>query len=346
MMVTTGARGCRFSSASVSPPKPSSTSASDTRLGVWPNSRTMSSAVSASMTSLILCMAPCPISSLMRSTARSVMRLESSWMVITSGMITSRMTLSRGCTTPAWRSFSRSRRRLREASERSRCASSKALLMVSLMRSRRSSPVLTGLLGGLAPFFLARNSSSASASTSRARGPRLAICSGRRGASPALAFSGWRDLASSTTGAGAVASTLASVGGCSTAGGGGSCTGSGLGRNASRRMRSASSASARSRSSSSARRRASSSLVERPPSCESCASSDSSVSTSPPPGAEIVRFFFFSTTTDFDRPWLKLCLTWPASTVRFRLSGLRGAAPRSVFSVASFVSVMHVLCWF
>ena len=48
----------------------------------------------------------------MTSTERSVMRLASSWMVITSGMITSRMTLSRGCTTPAWRSFSRSRRRL------------------------------------------------------------------------------------------------------------------------------------------------------------------------------------------------------------------------------------------
>ena len=59
-----------------------------------------------------------------------------------------------------------------------------------------------------------------------------------------------------------------------------------------------------------------------------------------------MRFFFFSTTTDFDRPWLKLCLTWPASTVRFRLNGLRGAAPRNVFSVVSFVSVMHVLCWF
>ena len=111
----------------------------------------------------------------MTSTERSVMRLASSWMVITSGMITSRMTLSRGCTTPAWRSFSRSRRRRSEASERSRCASSKALLIVSLMRSRRSSPVLTGLLGGLAPFFLARDSSSASASTSSARPPRLAI---------------------------------------------------------------------------------------------------------------------------------------------------------------------------
>ena len=119
----------------------------------------------------------------MTSTERSVMRLASSWMVITSGMITSRMTLSRGCTTPAWRSFSRSRRRFREASERSRCASSKALLMVSLMRSRFSSPTLTGLLGGLAPFFLARESSSTSGSISRARPLRLAICSTRLGAS-------------------------------------------------------------------------------------------------------------------------------------------------------------------
>ena len=49
--------------------KPSSTSASDTRLGVWPNSVTISSAVSASITSLILCIAPCFISSLMTSTA-------------------------------------------------------------------------------------------------------------------------------------------------------------------------------------------------------------------------------------------------------------------------------------
>ena len=38
MMVTTGARDCWCSSSSVSPMKPSSTSASDTRLGVWPNS--------------------------------------------------------------------------------------------------------------------------------------------------------------------------------------------------------------------------------------------------------------------------------------------------------------------
>ncbi len=139
------------------------------------------------------------------------MRLASSWMVITSGMITSRMTLSRGWTTPAWRSFSRSRRRLSEASERSRCASSKALLMVSLMRSRRSSLILTGLLGGLAPFFLARDSSSASASTSSARGPRLAGCSTRLGASAVLVLSGAFSLGRSLTSAGSFGATSGSV---------------------------------------------------------------------------------------------------------------------------------------
>ena len=59
MMVTTGARGSSVPSSSFSPMKPVSTSASDTRLGVWPNSCTISSAVSASITSLILCIAPC-----------------------------------------------------------------------------------------------------------------------------------------------------------------------------------------------------------------------------------------------------------------------------------------------
>ena len=133
----------------------------------------------------------------MTSTERSVMRLASSWMVITSGMMTSRMTLSRGCTTPAWRSFSRSRRRFSEASERSRCASSKALLMVSLMRSRFSSPILTGVLVGLAPFFLLRASSSTSGSSSRARPLRLAICcSPRLAGSATLAFSSARALTS------------------------------------------------------------------------------------------------------------------------------------------------------
>ena len=72
---------------------------------------TISSAVSASITSVILCIAPCFIRNLMRSTARSVMRLESSWIVIASGMITSRTILSRGCWMPIALSFSRSRLR-------------------------------------------------------------------------------------------------------------------------------------------------------------------------------------------------------------------------------------------
>ena len=50
----------------------------ETRRGVCPNSCTMISAVSASITSLILCIAPSFIRYLMTSTARSVMRLASS----------------------------------------------------------------------------------------------------------------------------------------------------------------------------------------------------------------------------------------------------------------------------
>ncbi len=291
----------------------------------------------------------------MTSTERSVMRLASSWMVITSGMITSRMTLSRGCTTPAWRSFSRSRRRFREASERSRCASSKALLMVSLMRSRFSSPTLTGLLGGLAPFFLARefllDLGLDLQSTPAALGDLLDAL----GRLVALGFSAGRALASTVALSAAGASGLSTTCGSAAAGAAGSSfagSGSGFGRSASRRARSRSSISARSLAASSARRRASSSSVERPPgrSITSASSRSASVcgvaasSPSAPPGPEMVRFFFFSTTTDLERPWLKFCRTWPDSTVRFRLIGLRGAAPRNVFSVVSFVSVMHVLC--
>lgn len=57
------------------------------------------------------------------------------------------------------------------------------------------------------------------------------------------------------------------------------------------------------------------------------------------PGPESLRVLRFSTTTDFERPWLKFCRTWPLSTVRCSDSGLR-APPRSVLSVLSLVSVM------
>ena len=50
-------------------------------------------------------------------------------------------------------------------------------------------------------------------------------------------------------------------------------------------------------------------------------------SVSVPPGPASLRVLRFSTTTDFERPWLKFCRTWPLSTVRCSDSGLR-EAPR------------------
>ena len=76
--VTTGARGPRWASSSSSPLRPISTSDSLTRLMVWPNSVTTSSAVSASIIWLMVAMTPIFISDLMTSTPRSAMRLASS----------------------------------------------------------------------------------------------------------------------------------------------------------------------------------------------------------------------------------------------------------------------------
>ena len=68
MMVTTGGRDSRSSSTSGVSNRPSSTSDSATRLTVWPISSAMSWAVSASITSVILCISPCFISRRMTST--------------------------------------------------------------------------------------------------------------------------------------------------------------------------------------------------------------------------------------------------------------------------------------
>ena len=200
--------------------------------------------------------------------------------------------------------------------------------MVSLMRSRRSSPVLTGLLGGLAPFFLARDSSSASASTSRARGPRLAICSGRRGASPALAFSGVARLRPPRRPA--PSGVRLDLGlGWRLLDGGRRRLLLGLGLGTQRLETSALGLLRLGALTLELQRRGDARRARwwkgrRVAAIPRRLIRLASVSTSAPAaGAEIVRFFFFSTTTDFDRPWLKLCLTWPASTVRFRLSGLR-----------------------
>ena len=58
MMVTTGGRDCSISGWSSASNRPSSTSASATRLTVWPSSSAISCAVSASMTSLIFIIWP------------------------------------------------------------------------------------------------------------------------------------------------------------------------------------------------------------------------------------------------------------------------------------------------
>ena len=73
-----------------------STSPSVTRLSLWPNSVTMSSAVSASMLWLTVTIVPIFMSVLTTSTARSAMRLASSCTVMASGITTSRMIFSCG----------------------------------------------------------------------------------------------------------------------------------------------------------------------------------------------------------------------------------------------------------
>ena len=52
-----------------------------------------------------------------------------------------------------------------------------------------------------------------------------------------------------------------------------------------------------------------------------------------------IRRFFTSTTTVFERPWLKLCLTLPVSTVRFRPSGAR--APSFGLSDVSLITFLR-----
>src|SRR6185503_14001781 len=53
------------------------------------------------------------------------------------------------------------------------------------------------------------------------------------------------------------------------------------------------------------------------------------------PGRPRMRRFLTSTTTVLERPWLKLCLTLPVSTVRLRPSG--GRVPSFGFSVWSAI---------
>jgi hypothetical protein len=66
----------------------------------WPNSSTISSAVSASMDWFCVTIMPFFISALTTSATRSAMRLASSDTMMVSGTCTSRTTFSRSCDPP------------------------------------------------------------------------------------------------------------------------------------------------------------------------------------------------------------------------------------------------------
>ena len=104
-----------------------------------PNSSATSSAVSVSMTSLIFIIRPCFIRNLMMSTPRTAIRLDSSCTVMTSGMTTSRGRFGASVEPPLRFSFSRSRARRTEASERIRSAVSPSPARAEMVRrpSRR-----------------------------------------------------------------------------------------------------------------------------------------------------------------------------------------------------------------
>ncbi len=139
MIVTIGGRGTDAPSSSGRSNRPSSTSESATRLTVWPISSAISSAVSASSTSVSVTMRPWRIRSLMTSTARSDMRAASSWMVIASGSTISRAIFSLwSCIPPPLRRWVRRRN---EATERVRSSSAEvAVVTVRRPRFRCSAP--------------------------------------------------------------------------------------------------------------------------------------------------------------------------------------------------------------
>src|ERR1700689_4195063 len=148
--VTTGERGSVSVELSTASNRPSSTSEAATRLTVWPSSSAISCAVSASITSVILCIAPCFISRRMTSTARSDMRLASSWILMASGITTSRISFSFG-SFEAW-PFRRWVRRRNEAIERSRTSSAlSAVTSVSRPRCFCGDGLAVVFGGGPAP---------------------------------------------------------------------------------------------------------------------------------------------------------------------------------------------------
>ena len=337
MIVTTGGRGCSVSAASTSSSVWMSTSASLTRLMLWPNSVTSNSAVSWSITSLTVTGMPILNSDLTRSAARSAMRLASSPTVIASGTTTSRTCLADG---PAciWARFSFSRERAcSAASERARASPSSpsARLTVSLPRSRRCSSrprvgrAGSGRLAGAWPWRAAR----AGGARPRPRRPAPAAAA-RRG--PGSAARRASSSAATAGGLGALFLGLAILLGAALlvlgrgrgllllAAAGFLERGQpralglaqqfllqllarrrGVGRALGRLGRGLGLGRARDRR---RRRRRRARRLGRVGLAG--------------PAAACARFLT-STTTVFDRPWLKLCFTLPVSTVRLRPSGAR-----------------------
>ena len=125
-------------------------------------------AVSASIVSVILCIWPCFISRRMTSTARSDMRFASSWIVIVSGMMTSRMIFSLGSFEAM--PFMRWTRRLNAATERVR-SSSPVSTLVTVRRPRDFS----------VPAFARSGLAGAGAFTPGLRTPRFSSSSSRAG---------------------------------------------------------------------------------------------------------------------------------------------------------------------
>ena len=303
---------------------------------LWPNSSTSSSAVSWSIVWLTVTIMPILKSAFTRSAPFSAMRLASSCTVIASGTTTSRACFSRGWFCPAkWARRSFSRARLSAASERARAPSSSlnAVLTDSLPPRRFSSR--SALRFSVPPrlgFFSSRFFSGRLTS-GRATGVK------RRGAGDgvvplpcASASSATGSAASGSAGAGAGAGASASALRFSSAR-----------RFSSSRARAFSSSSRRRASSASRRRSSSASRCRR--ATRSCgvsaagagarlgvgfgagggggAGSGAGAGAAASPGLPSTRRRLTSTTTLLVRPWLKVCLTSPASSERLRPSGLR-----------------------
>ena len=311
-----------------------STSASLTRLMLWPNSVTSSSAVSWSITSLTVTGMPILNRDLTRSAARSAMRLASSPTVIASGTTTSRTCLADG---PAciWARFSFSRERRSAASERARASPSSpkraadgelaalaAMLLAAAGRAGR-----LGALGRAWPWpWRGRRRSSSSSAAGAAAGGGLGAAARRRGGPPPRRRGGAASAASSSalrlSSARRFSSSVCGLGLLAPRGGGPPRARQSRASSASRSSFSCNSLRAVA-ASSGARGRLRRGLGSGARATGSGAATGSGFGASASPGRPRMRRFLTSTTTVFERPWLKLCFTLPVSTVRFRPRGAR-----------------------